>query len=361
MAKVIQKIEGYKLVNAGMFNVAKGIAIAIVILEHALDLKLGSADLGFTSRVIHNMVIPLFFIVSGYSFAPCKMKKGIARQAKMLLKPYLYTAVGVLVLSFVAWLIFCPPALRSFVRVGQDLVGYILGLSFDLEIGGHYYALGVGTVWYLLALFLTWVLMNFLVQKFGSKPKVFWTSILACMILGTVAGCFIKLPWCIIQSLCCIGCYAFGWWLKKKNVFAKPVPWKILLACFALNLLGGFLGRLNMASTTWTLGIIDIFLASTGAFFVIAVTVRASAYDWPLKSGISWLGRNSLVLICLECLFNHGLPWQEIFELLNLDTVGAIIFSYIAMISLISVSVFIISKLPKKKKSKNKAGKKETK
>lgn len=148
----------------------KGIAIILVVIGH-------NANETF-SRFIFCFHMPLFFILSGFLFAPKPSKVLIKKSALRLLLPYACYAI----------LISAPFLLNHIIKQnfvgGGKLILYIL-------YGGRYLVGEYGVFWFITVLWCSQNLFNFLVQN---KLREYWIPIL--LLLGYVSQLLPNvLPW----------------------------------------------------------------------------------------------------------------------------------------------------------------------
>lgn len=312
---LIQKNQDNPIVNLGMFNLVRGVAVAVIVLEHTLYENFSvqlTAVSAYAMYLIHNALIPMFLIVSGYGFRKSKLRRGIPNQIDSLLIPVLVGGAATVLLAF-ATRAYLGHSLPYGVKVAAQYAGGILlGLSYDLRINGVLICYGMGTSWYLWTLFLCWLLLNLLVIYVPKKWLPAGVAVL--MLIGRGVGEFVALPYCILPALIGTGYYFLGWQMKvRKSLQDRPRPWPALLVIL-LALGSGLIGRFNLATCEWTYGIVDIIAAGAAGLLLTWAGVYASAYEFPMKGALQWLGRNSLYIVVLHTVEDHGIPWYSITE-----------------------------------------------
>lgn len=315
--KLIEKNKDFRYTNLGMFDLIKGIALVEIMLDHALFCFGWSSPFQKLPLMIfcHNTTIPLFLLASGYGFRKADLRKGTRKQAEYLMKPYLYAGIGYIVLSFFVGLSFRPSLFKTFTHAAKYAIGMLLGLSFELHIKGRLIGHGVGTTWYLLTLFLCWVLLDFLVNHFDRKKVPFLVA--GCVIEGSVVGSFLNLPWCILQALIGVGYYYVGWRLKERKFFQKPFSVVTLALLFGSAALSVWTGWYNLATCDWRYGLPEIIFACGAGLLLVWLGVRLNAWEFPGKAQLQWLGRNTLILLSIHTVEDHGFPWNSIADWLD--------------------------------------------
>lgn len=137
------------------FDIAKGIAIYLVVLGHIVTVSTIRIPIDF----IH---MPLFFFVSGWFFAKAfesDKEDGVLQimhKAQRLLLPFLFWSFIALVFNVVLWT-------ASGGAQGVPVVGYVVDQAIDIFV--H-----VRSLWFLLVLFLTLAYM-FLCRAIARKLK----------------------------------------------------------------------------------------------------------------------------------------------------------------------------------------------
>lgn len=310
---MIRKNEDYNIVNMGMFNLVKGIAVIGILLEHtayeifAVQI---SGPVQYVVFSIHNSLIPMFLIVSGYGFRKSNIRKGIRYQVRFLLVPFWVSGIASTVLSFITQGLLTQSWFSALNVAGKYAGGALLGLSYDLWIDGSVMFFGAGTVWYLLTLFWCWLLMNFIMARLQKK----WlpVCIVILMLIGRAISTFVSLPYCILPALIGIGYYYLGWWTKERKCIQRQPKTFVAALVVCLALASGLIGRFNLATCEWTWGILDIVAAGASGLLLTWIGVYLSAYEFPLKGMLQWIGRNCLWLLVLHTIEYHGIPWKNI-------------------------------------------------
>lgn len=352
---LVHKNKDYQIVNIGMFNLVKGIAVIIILLEHTAYENFSfelSPLLQYIVYSTHNALIPMFLIVSGYGFRKAKIHKGIKYQFDSLMIPFFISGIATVILSFFTWT-FYKEALISGIKTAVKYAGGIFfGLSFDFMFYDRLIFYGVGTVWYLLMLFWCWLLMSVLVKYV--QEKWILPCIVFLMLIGWGIGEFIQLPYCILPTLIGIGYYYLGWQMKVKKILQAGLKFPYIMFIVCLAFASGFIGRFNLATCEWAYGIPDIIAAGASGFFLVWAGAHISAYEFPMKGAILWIGRNSLWFVVLHTIEDHGIPWKYFSKMLmERGFPDPLIFICLitAKFIIIAAGYWIVSTVQKKKTS----------
>lgn len=303
----------------GMFDLIKGLAVISVLLTHTQNLFPGEIFIVDTAAPIKSLImcainiislgngiLPVFFLVSGFGFRPVNLKKCIKKQAQFLMKPYAFVSVlttGIHFCSHYFFFRYLPGSIYATLCV---LGGYLLGASLTLEYSGIVFC-SVGSVWYLLALFGAWILLNCLMLW---VPERYTTaSVFGLVILGRVLGSVFAVPYCIPQMFVGTGYLYAGWLMKKNNWLSGGLSRIKWIAIILLAAVSQIFGKYELSGGVWKLGLIDIMGAGCIAFIYIWILLRLDCLEFPLKNQICMIGRYSLWIICIHTVENQGLPW----------------------------------------------------
>ena len=184
-------------------DVAKGIAIILVMIGHYVSF--GSQIRNF----IFAFHMPLFFILSGYTFKFLDDKKEILKKTKkeiirFLLPAFFLTIIGQIIIKlFWNWnnLSYKASFLLALKRI---LWGN--GVDYDWK-GIHFYALGMP--WFLITLVIAKLICNYL-----GKDKL--KLVLILMFLGVFLGNQIKVIWNLDLVLVAL-IYIYRKYIKRKK------------------------------------------------------------------------------------------------------------------------------------------------
>lgn len=156
-----------KIRNNGI-DVIKGICILLVVLSHTVFFESLPTILG---RIANGVFLNLFFMVSGYlALKPNSEDKmpyleRIGKRFKSLIIPYIVFSLGTILYH----IIICVGFHNTI--VSDDYVGWEL---VERDIFCAFSGIGIGTLWFLPVLFLSFALLQILLiilRKMGELPR----------------------------------------------------------------------------------------------------------------------------------------------------------------------------------------------
>lgn len=271
-------------------DTAKGIAIILTIIGHTLDY----GTLG--RNIIFSFHMPLFFILSGYTFkisdhwdnCLIRLKKDIVR----LLCPVLFVSTISLLLQYIISID------HSFDRFIQLFFQMALSLYWASGISVHE-APPLGMLWFLISLFTARTLFNILNLLFP-KDKYRVSSVLAGL-LGIYLGMkHIYLPFNIDVSLVATLFLAIGYLLRNSLTITENVSLKVLITTFWISCLYSGM-YIELATRSYPGLLICIVEALAGTCIIIWISklmVSTSIASNILAS----LGRITMTILCVHHL-----------------------------------------------------------
>lgn len=343
----ICKNKEYGIINIGMFNLVKGIAVIGILLEHTAyeNFSFGLPPVSkYIIYSIHNALIPMFLIVSGYGFRRVRIQKGLKYQVDSLLIPFWFCGAATVLVSAIAWTCYEKELLLALKMASRYAGGVLMGLSYDMKLKNGVVFYGVGTVWYFLMLFLCWLLLELLVKKV--KENWLPACIAILMLAGWGVGERLLLPFCILPTWIGVGYYYMGWQMKNRKWLQRRPGFFPAAAIVFLALSSGWIGRFNLATCEWTYGIPDIIAAGASGLLLVWIGVHVSAWEFPMKAAIQWVGRNSLWIMVLHTIEDHGIPWillSEKMQQQGIDKLLILCFLVAAKTVIIAAGYWLVS------------------
>lgn len=304
----------------GMFDIVKGIGIIFVIVEHTIGLfgmeKLfGEGNFGLAAniviRVIRNILMPIFFVVSGYGFRVLRFNKISAKkQFNYLIKPYVYIGISATILHFFRHYFAFRYVKGAFIESMKVAAGFLFGIANTVSIKGMT-LFANGASWYILTLFFSWMILLLLCQVFQKKVYV---GVAISMLIGWIL-CIVNkdMPFCLNQSLIGVGFLYTGYIAKKKKWFTSVLPWYywVLLLVPMVSLI---YGEGDLVENIWKLGPVDMI----GSIILASAVVRGMLRLNGLKSRICALlgiiGSKSFLIFCIHSVEMIGLLWYIVAE-----------------------------------------------
>lgn len=249
----------------------KGLGILLMILGHCMTVP------GPLGRIIGTFHMPLFFIASGFLYKQRSLSNIVSHTGKKVLLPYLVTAI-------IMW------GMIIFIERQYDWGWAIL-------MGNTYKTLGiegyeVGPLWFLPAFFCAMLFTHFI---FAIK-KVY------IQILIIIAGFYMSiiifhycdmlpfgiLPGFVGATFICMG----GYYKMYSQYLHHPL---IILVGFVILLLCMIFGNCAMSWHIYKLQILQLI----GAFVATLLIFRILPN---IKFGLSNIGKNSLILMCIHSI-----------------------------------------------------------
>ncbi|MEE1274699.1 MAG: acyltransferase family protein [Olegusella sp.] len=301
-------------------DIAKGIAMVSVIASHTV------IPGGRLHHFFYLYEIPLFFFLSGITFIPKPWRDLLSGSIRRLLLPYLLLCTVLLVPN----ILYDPSPSNVMTQILVALFGggwTVLPFGFP----------GIGTAWFLLALFSARILANALFSWFENKgipPFAQYAFVLIIAIAGRwipVHLCWLPLD--IDVAFVAVWFMFIGWRCKHYGMepdlpdFKMPRAKKsrrlatavitVLLLC-----LGTCCSRLIVFSpgargygSTWIF--LTCLLCSTGMSAALCVTAdiigsRMNALVASVCQHLSFMGRYSMLAFILLCIDGHFVQWQNV-------------------------------------------------
>ena len=307
-------------------DIAKGIGILLVILGHCTAIP------EWLNHLVFSVHMPLFFILSGYTFrgaspkaaalsrdsspqesapapAPSSSRRAFIRKnAKALLVPYAITCLIIIILQLI-------DAFRWHQDPWNALVKWVMSGLYGsgTRIPEFFGAAGIpitfiGAIWFLPALFFGKVILSYCLN---SRTPLLWVlvSFFAGQITSERIGWF---PFSIQAGMCAVLFLYIGYRIRQRDLFR----WNAVHGILKILMLGIWIccilycGRLYMVSNTYTDGLLDVIGSVCGTFVIVYISqgIEKAAARWPrLLHACCGLGRISLGMMCahlivLDCL-----------------------------------------------------------
>lgn len=320
--------------NFKYMDVARGLALSLVIISHANGLNL----------YLIFYYIQIFFIISGYVYRPGRSYgENIKKKAVRLLVPYFgYSA---LLWTFYAII------RRNTDEVLHSLFGVLYSRFYFYKVGLREDPVSLldianGAMWYLTAFFVTALLFHLIVDKCLANWKitVAWSVALLLISMG-LNELPILLPW----SLDIVGVTTvlmlIGAWMRKVEFFEKKENFWMVAGMLLIYLgTATFNGYLNTSVRIY--GKFDSL--SVPFYMIVSVSgsvlcIWVSKWIQNLKIGklLAYLGTHSMELICVHMVV------LEVFEIVAMRLFDVHAFAGIAMVlyQAVRITVAVLTSL----------------
>lgn len=324
-------------VRVASFDIARAIALLAVIAGH-------TSFAGFPTSVVdfcYSFDMPLFFIVSGYFCKEKQLTVGYIKKNMInLIRPYIATGLIVVLLM----------VFRSLVW-GGDIVktGFSWLLAVLYGAGGNYETtpfgiIGIGAIWYLLALFWGKLL---LAAAHESKYPAFVSIIL--FIIGVSTKDNIWLPFSVQPALCATLFLYIGQIVRSKELLISKQISPLLWLCLLMTWLycGVYYGQLYMVSNTYAHGIIDIIGGVAGSLCVIKGAMLFERRYRQASIFLAWIGRNTLPLFCMHLVELNVVPWDSVITWsisIGIESWVTVFIAHLALTLVLTLLIYISPK-----------------
>ncbi|APF21112.1 acyltransferase family protein [Clostridium butyricum] len=281
-------------------DISKGIGIIVMICGH-----IGMPSI--LDLYIHAWHMPIFFILSGYLFKEYDVISLIKKKSKSLLIPYL---------SF-GFILYFFSIVKNCFKHNIDLFQQLIDLFTYNTVGN----LPFGNVlWFLTSLFFVEIIFGIL-KKYIKKDLELFIVIMFICIIGWLFSLFnIRFMWGLDSALTSIGFYYFGYIIKKNDKFIRTNKIFIRVpTLFILTSLSIFInGEVNVRTTIYNnllLFYINAILTSIMIFTIVKYIEKKGIFE-KIKKGIIYIGKNSLIFMCLNQLIIYisGLGLNIVFS-----------------------------------------------
>lgn len=345
-----------KQISFGYFNPARGIGMLLIILGHSINLFVGdksNTEMLFAGAgsVVGGGLMAAFFMISGFGFYTRSVKRCLAVQSRILLRPYWAVAAAVLLTKIILAII----KQRSFWKHGGELVlTYLLGLN--AEGGGCFFGVSVESVsifWFILALFVGWGIYNSL-KRIGNE-KICVVAVIISVILGYVITGITKVwPYCLPMGLFAVGYLASGEYIKKHDLLFQKVPFWIWFMVVAVVFFSAAFGEINMVACIWKLGIVDVCATFFLGFLFLRLYARfmSKRRDGKIIKLLDEVGFNSIWIVCLHAYEKIIFPWYRLADILKQYPIAGVFICFLLRCALMYLLYMIITILERKLRNK---------
>lgn len=322
-----------RLISLTMFDLIKGLAMVLVVLRHSIA---WDANSEIFWKIGYSLMMPLFFVTSGYWMKKKSISAGLKTSCQYLLKPYVITVVlmDLVALAHRAlthqmdeWLqIFLIPS----VLVSQ--------YSRDGEITR------IGPMWFIFALFLSWCLFYLVIQIKEEKVQI------ALAVLSGIAATVLlpmNLPFQIGQG--CIGFFFLyaGYQIKKKKLLDKQLPvwgWAVLVILWAA---AAWFGTMDLAFGDAKGGILTACGCICGVFIMIRIFLHVNLWENKLTDALKWVGRYTMWILCIHSFEKAVFPWKILFRFVDEYSIAGVIAQFVLRFIMIWIIVQIMIRMQK--------------
>lgn len=306
---------------------AKALAILSVVVGHTY--LYGNPILSF----VMSFHIPLFFVLSGYTFNVQKFNK--AKLVKRIVFPYISVCVFLGILSLIH-------------NGSNGLVSFLLSVvwgsggtvdCFDIP--------GIGLAWFLLALYFSKVifanteaLFNFNINRF--LKLLIYISI---SYLSFRVSSYLVLPFALSQALVSLPYLCLGQLCREIDFSElKRIKFPVIFIALTIWVIGLYKGVFFSIGNLFHVGSLAFGLLMTlSSSFVLLLFFSSLERVFSLSKFftlISELGKDSLLLLCLHQVESAFINWSTV-EFISLGVFSFLVSGVIHLMLVVSMYVLI--------------------
>lgn len=278
---------------------AKGIAILLVVFSHTI----GANFMEETLRgVIFSFHMPLFFILSSMTFKLSTDGNEFLKKTENAFRHLVIPALALFFLRIIYDLIAnkIPKDLMLYIGGGINKLIYASGVSVTV---GKEQISSFGMLWFLVALFFSRTMFDYLHLKFGDSKKLI-ISVIICSAIGVIIGKIQWLPFDLDIVLAILPFMWFGNFIKKID-FEKKVFLRFLISflIFCVLLFFEFLickTYMELACRRYPIFPISFVTALAGTMFISylsQILQKVKIFTW-----LNFLGLNSFLIFAIHSL-----------------------------------------------------------
>lgn len=290
-------------------DVAKGLAIVLVVLGHCLD-----HDVPLRTFV-YSFHMPLFFVLAGFTMRAKPRLQVLKTSARRLLVPYFAVCAVLMLFAFVP-----PssvsPALDSQFSPDVVLVEILYGAGESGDAFGLHFE-AIGALWFLPCLFVARIVLNevLLIVRKANKAETFLAVALvaACVWGGFALGNIAQFPFDIDTALIAVGFMFVG--MVAKRVGLECIPWYAWVLLFAVWMFYPVAGENEMATRLYLDAPATLITAAAGSLVVMRLCMLVERVPF-ISGGLARCGVSSLFILCVHRIETAVFNWQKIMEIL---------------------------------------------
>ena len=293
--------------SLGMFDMLKGVMMILVLLYHTyglldcIDSNSPFMIIVLLLYILGGLSMPALFIVSGYGFRKMKFKKCLKKQFNTLVVPYIITTFITCFVHCISYYLLYGGKRVAIKETLKVLFAYAIGLSKDAG-SGFMENVACGPIWFLLALVVSNLVFNQLLQYFEGKKLLIASAVVSC--IGWLVSYIIALPWSFNQGLVATFYVALGYYAKKTRFFTSEISLKmklIVLIAFATDIICIiFFNGFDMASNKYGAGILTIVAEGILSIALIYAFLLMNNFRGRVSSILRYIGRVSIYVLAIH-------------------------------------------------------------
>lgn len=285
----------------------------LVILGHTI---LGTSY-SKLNKFIFSFNMPIFFLLSGYLYKERKVVVCIKNNFKKLIIPYFITSSAVIVGRGVMAYIYTANKFEVHYIMKNTMIGALFGYGVD-NAKGFEGIWSIGAIWFLLAIFWSNIIFC-IIMNIKSKQYIFYI-IAILSFFAYILGQIIWLPTNIDIGIFAIIYMYIGNMAKKNNKLNKKNSILSNIIMILIWIVEIISDGVNMVIRYYPLYIISILGSVFGSYFIIKFCDNVIKNN-NIKKFLSYIGKNSLTILCFHLFEMMIIPWDIITSLINIKNV----------------------------------------
>lgn len=282
-------------------DAARGWALMMVIVGHLIHVPNSQSDWLVIKNLLFAVHLPLFLVITGMLIKRKPTGMVIQKQANALLKPYMMTAILLVLLSII-WQHTLPIHSPRFSQWESILYAIFVanGSPQTVPYAPYQIDVSIGAIWYFVGLF--WALVGFQGVIRLKRAWQRWGTVLFSAWLSFTLAPFWTLPWSINAAMMMLVFLLVGYELGDKWRSPKGVAgW--MIASLGIWLYSGSLGQFSLVSGTSEQPFgLALLGGVAGALFWLWLF-----YNWEdkLNRGLEpfvWYGRRTIPILAAHLL-----------------------------------------------------------
>lgn len=292
------------------WDMAKGFTILLVIIGHIPNVN------PYLRGVIFSFHMPFYFMANGYFIKNYSLINIVKKSTKSLLIPYAVVClISTICYTAREWQ---QPFTANLVHIKEKLLAMIMGISNTSTILKEIHS--VWLVWFVVCLFVArilYVLVMSKLSKFAHPIQI--VAIFLLSYAGIVIGKqYAYLPWSLDIALASLPFLMAGEYLAKYDLLKHKFKTLMLVSAILWIIPLGMKLHIELATRVYPMGLVSVVEAIGGSVCVVGVFYFLEKHGarCPL---LSWLGRNSMVVLGVHCLEMMYFDWDRyVFAVLSM-------------------------------------------
>lgn len=300
--------------SLGSFNFIKGIAISTIILGH-IALEFDIAQLTWFYPVFlavgffRTAFVPLFFIISGYTYKKTSFATTLSKAMRSLLIPYyVVTVVFTILLPAVTYL--RTQNLESAADWGVSVaLAFLLGIPIP---GKQLLGLTLShcsIVWFLLAAFWGYILLSLILKQ--RRTVVQTLLVIFCAVFGYLLFLMDFTYFCLPHGFISVTYFYVGYIIKNSSISEHILRRKwVSVLWVILSILYAFVGEFDLCYGKFAFFPMDYVGVIFLSLLLMAIGLYVGQLDWFFFDKIYAIGAYSHWVLCLHSIEQKCLPWK---------------------------------------------------